>query len=88
MKIADVPWSELRVGQVVAISSVSDDFRGKIVKLERDPMVWISWDDGNHSEYTKAIIGHVDLIDEIVKVGAFDSDQVLADREFVDTEGE
>ena len=88
MKLSEVPWEQLRLGQIVETKSVSDRFRGHISRLDRSPMVWISWDDGNNCEYTQSILSHVDLLPEFRKSVELDTDQVLADRAFVDAEGE
>lgn len=88
MKLSEVPWEHLRRGQIVETKSVSDHFRGHISRLDNAPMIWISWDDGNNCEYNQSILSHVELMDEVRQSVELDTDQVLADREFVDAEGE
>lgn len=65
MRLSEVPWSDLRVGQKVQLG-LKPPLDGVIVRLERAPMIWISWDDGNRHEYIQSILGHVEVLDEAV----------------------
>jgi hypothetical protein len=86
--LRDVPWSDLKIGQGVSVTSTTDVMLGTIVRLEREPMIWIAWKDGNHQEYHQSVLPHVELLDEVEHAGSHDFDKILTDREFIDAEGE
>lgn len=89
MKLSHVPWSDLSVGQPVCVTSPTDVMGGVIVRLEREPMIWIAWDDGNHSEYHQSVLSHVDVSNARVEARTeFDFDAISAEKLIPDVEGE
>lgn len=72
----------------MSVTSTSDVMIGTIVRLEREPMIWVAWGDGNHSEYHQAVLPHVMLLDHAGEVKNFNFDQIVADKLVPDTEGE
>jgi len=82
VKLTEVPWSQLQVGQKVRVSLPLD---GVISRLTREPMISISWEDGNHHEYHQSILGHVEVLDEHGAAPYFES---TAHMGWTDSEGE
>jgi len=87
-QLSKVPWEDLRVRQTVSVTSTTDVMLGTIVRLERKPMIWIAWGDGNHSEYHQAVLTNVTLLDGLGEAKEFDFDQIAADKLVPDIEGE
>lgn len=87
MRLLDVPWDNLSVGQRVSVSSPTDDMEGTIALLVAAPMIWIVWDDGNRAEYNRSILGHVTLLGKST-TPPIDVEQIRADLLVTDPEGE
>lgn len=69
--------------------SPTDVMDGVIVRLEREPMIWIAWNDGNHSEYHQSVLSHVNVSTEVVEARTqFDFDAIAAEKLVPDVEGE
>lgn len=81
MNITEALWSELYVGRRVKIEGRDHTFTGVISLLEDEPMVWISWDDGNKNAYNKSQLFGVILLDETGAVSEIDTETFLAERE-------
>lgn len=80
-KITEVPWSELFVGRRVKIDGQGHTFTGVIARLEQEPIVWITWDDGNKNAYNQSQLFNVMVLDEVGAASDFDAEQFLAERE-------
>lgn len=87
MRVGDVPWEELTLGQVIEMRSITDRMKGTIVALEQKPLIWIEWHDGNRHQYTQSTIQNALLCTTRGKVrGSFDKG--LSERTVGDPEGE
>lgn len=83
MRLTEVSWSKLQVGQKVRLDIPLD---GVISRLDREPMIWISWEDGNRNEYHQSVLGHVTVLDE--RAAAHSNFEHADQSVWTDSEGE